>query len=94
MLRAEVLSLPEAIRQTLAHNFDVRASALGRGVAAADLDAEWGAFHPGIRGNITSNSDGSPVSTDPFPGARPPASVVETDSFSLGLGGRTPIGIN
>lgn len=92
VLRAEVLSLPEAIRQTLANNFDVRASALGRGVSAADLDAEWGAFHHGIRGTYTANSDGSPVSTDPFSGARPPASVVETDSYSLGLGGRTPIG--
>lgn len=92
VMRAEVLTLPEAIRQTLANNYEIRSSALGTGVAGADLDAEWGAFHPGIQARITSNDDGSPVSTDPFSGDRPPASVVETDSFSVGVGGRTPIG--
>lgn len=91
-LNVDVLTLPEAIRQTLAHNYDIKATALGTGAAAADLSAERGAFHPGIQGTYTSGEDGSPVSTDPFSGDRPPASVVETDSYSLGIGGRTPIG--
>lgn len=91
-IRAEVLTLPEAIRQTLQHNYVIKASALGAGASRADLDAEWGQFHPGIQGSFTSGEDGSPVSTDPFSGQRPPAAVVETDSFSLGIGGRTPIG--
>lgn len=92
VLRAEILTLPEAIRQTLANNYTIKASSLGAGAARADLDAEWGVFHPGVQGTYTSGEDGSPVSTDPFSGQRPPASVVETDSFSLGVGGRSPIG--
>lgn len=92
VLKAEVLTLPEAIRQTLANNYVIKASALGAGATRADLDAEWGLFHPGIQGSYTAGEDGSPVSTDPFSGQRPPASVVETDQFSIGVGGRSPIG--
>lgn len=92
VLRAEVLTLSDAIRQTLNNNYAIKASALGTGATRADLDAEWGIFHPGIQGSYTSGEDGSPVSTDPFSGDRPPASIVETDSYSIGLGGRTPIG--
>ncbi|GAB5562405.1 MAG: TolC family protein [Synoicihabitans sp.] len=92
VLKAEVLSLPDAIRQALANNYQIKAAALGTGITDADLDAEWGAFHPGLQARVTSSDDGSPVSTDPFSGDRPPASVVETDSYSVGVGGRTPIG--
>lgn len=92
VLKAEVVSLSDAIREALNNNYTIRASALGAGATRADLDAEWGVFHPGFQGRYTSAEDGSPVSTDPFSGDRPPASVVETDSYSLGVGGLTPIG--
>jgi outer membrane protein len=91
-LEAEIITLPEAIRQTLAHNYAIKASALGAGATRADLDAEWGAFHPSVQGSYSSGEDGSPVSTDPFSGQRPPASIVETDQLSVGIGGRSPIG--
>jgi len=92
VLKAEVLTLADAIREALGNNYTIKASALGAGAARADLDAEWGVFHPGFQGRYTSSEDGSPVSTDPFSGVRPPASVVETDTYSLGVGGRSPIG--
>jgi outer membrane protein TolC len=92
VLKAETINLPDAIRQALVHNYTLKSSALGTGAARADLDAAWGQFHPEFTGSYTSGEDGSPVSTDPFSGVRPPASVVETDTYRLGIGGRSPIG--
>ncbi len=92
VLKAEVLTLSDAIREALANNYTIKASALGTGATRADLKAEWGTFHPSIRLNQTSSEDGSPVSSDPFSGDRPPASVSETDIYSAGIGGLSPIG--
>ena len=88
------LTLNEAIRAALAKNYTIKAQAAGTNASRADLSAEWGAFHPGFRGTYTYSNDGSPQPTDPFSGNRPPSSLVESDAYSLGVGGVTPWGLN
>ncbi|WP_221033151.1 TolC family protein [Actomonas aquatica] len=92
--RLDTLSLNDAIRAALAKNYTIQAQAAGTNASRADLSAEWGAFHPGFRATYDYTSDGSPQSADPFTGNRPPASVVETDAYSVGVGGVTPWGLN
>ncbi len=92
--RISSLTLNDAIRAALAKNYTIKAQAAGTNASRAELAAEWGAFHPGIQGRYNFNSDGSPQSADPFTGNRPPSSVVETDSYSIGVGGITPWGLN
>ncbi len=91
---AEAITLNDAIRQALGQNFAIRAQGFGTNATRADLDAEWGAFHPGFRGTYTHSEDGSPQSSDPFTGNRPPSSIVESDTFSLGVGGVSPWGLS
>lgn len=89
-----VMTLPTAIRAALDNNFGIRAQSFGTDAARADLRAEWGAFEPRFNGSYTYSEDGSPQSADPFSGNRPPSSVVEVDSYSLGIGGATPWGLS
>jgi outer membrane protein len=90
----EPMTLNEAIRQALAKNYAIKAQGFGTSATRADLAAEWGAFHPGFQGSYTHSEDGSPQSTDPFSGNRPPSSIVESDVFSLGVGGIAPWGMS
>ncbi len=92
--RITELSLNDAIRAALAKNYTIKAQAAGTRASAAELAAEWGTFHPGFQARYDYNSDGSPQPTDPFSGNRPPSSIVETDSGSIGIGGVTPWGLN
>ena len=89
-----VLTLPDAIRQALANNYTIKAQAFGTNASRADLAAEWGRFDPAFNGNYTFSEDGSPQSADPFSGNRPPSSVVESDTYNLGVGGTTPWGLS
>lgn len=93
-MESDALSLNEAIRQALAKNYTIKAQGFGTNASRADLAAEWGAFHPGFRGSYTHSEDGSPQSSDPFTGNRPPSSIVESDTFSLGVGGISPWGMS
>lgn len=88
------LTLNEAIRQALAKNYTIKAQAAGTNASHADLAAEWGAFHPQFNGSFTHGEDGSPQSSDPYTGNRPPSSIVETDTYNLGIGGVAPWGLN
>ena len=90
----EAISLHEVIRQALGKNYSIKAQGFGTDATRADLGAEWGAFHPGFRGTYTHGEDGSPQSSDPFTGNRPPSSIAETDTFSLGVGGISPWGMS
>ncbi|MCF3648538.1 TolC family protein [Synoicihabitans lomoniglobus] len=91
---SEALSLNDAIRQALDKNFTIKAQASGTMASRADLSAEWGDFHPRFSGSYTHGEDGSPQSADPFTGNRPPSSIVETDTYNLGIGGISPWGMS
>lgn len=88
-----VLTLPEAIQLALAKNYDVQISSLGEPIAGANLLAEWGAFDPVLSGSYFYSEDGNPQSADPFGGSRPPSSIIEADTYEVGVGGATPWGM-
>ncbi len=87
-----VVTLDEAIQLALAKNYSIQVSALGEPIARANLLTEWGAFDPILSASYEYSEDGSPQSADPFGGARPPSSVVETDTYDVSLSGATPWG--
>lgn len=88
------LTLEEAIQRALAKNYTIQIRALGFDIARGNLLAEWGRYDPVLSGSFAHDEDGSPQSADPFSGARPPSSIVETDSVDLSLQGTTPWGLN
>lgn len=88
------ITLEEAIQRALARNFELRIGALGLAVAEGNLLAEWGRYDPVLSASLAYDEDGSPQSTDPFSGARPPSSIVETDSTDLSLQGASPWGLS
>lgn len=88
------LTLDEAIQRALARNFDIRVGALGLDIAKGNLLAEWGRYDPVLSASFTHDEDGSPQSADPFSGARPPSSIVESDVVDFSLQGSSPIGFS
>ncbi len=91
---AAPLTLDEAIQRALARNFELRVEALNLDVAKGNLLAEWGRYDPVLSASFTHDEDGSPQSADPFSGARPPSSIVETDAVDLSLQGSSPWGFS
>lgn len=90
----DALTLDEAIQRALARNFDIRIGAAGLDIAKGNLLAEWGRYDPVLSASFTHDEDGSPQSADPFSGARPPSSIVETDAVDLSLQGSSPWGLS
>ena len=88
------ITLEEAIQRALARNFEIRVGALGLAITEGNLLAEWGRYDPVLSASFAYDEDGSPQSADPFSGARPPSSIVETDTADLSLQGTSPWGFS
>jgi outer membrane protein len=89
-----VTTLPEAIQQALGKNYAIRVQGFSTPIARAELLSAWGRFDPVLSASRFHSEDGNPQPTDPFGGPRPPSSLVEVDSYDVGLSGITPWGLS
>ncbi|MBI5688700.1 MAG: TolC family protein [Verrucomicrobia bacterium] len=87
-LPAAPLSLDDAIRLALQKNQALKVSAFTPDIARANVLAEAGRFDPSLTFRRSYGEGETPVTTTPLT-----RSLVQTDEYSLSLGGYTPWGL-
>lgn len=87
-LRAEPLTVDDAIRLALEKNQRIKVSAFSRGISRANVLAEFGHFEPSITFRRSYSDDHVPVSTGPLV-----VQLTKTDDYRLSLDGSTPWGL-
>jgi outer membrane protein TolC len=91
--RADALSLDNAVRLALANNRSIQVDNYSRAIARANLLAAYGTFDPAINFNRSYTQAYSASSATPDNGFLPPATLIEADYYSVGLGGLLPWGL-
>ncbi len=86
------LSLEEAIRLALLNNHSIKVDVFTRGVGRANLLAAYGAFDPSINFARSYNEYYNPSLPSASNGFLPSAELIQTDSYSVSLGGSMPWG--
>lgn len=89
---APALTLDDAIKLALANNRAIKVDAYTRAIARANLLAAYGQFDPAIsfRRSYSESNSASFASTDT--GFIPVTTVIQSDNYSISLGGLTPWG--
>lgn len=85
---APALTLEEAIHLALEKNQQIKVESYGRSIARANLLTALGQFDPAVTFRRSYSEDGTPYSADPFI-----KQLVQNDSYSLALEGRSPWGM-
>jgi outer membrane protein len=86
------LTLDDAIKLALANNQAIKVDAYTKAIARANLLAAYGSFDPAIsfRRSYSESNSASFTSTDT--GFIPVTTVIQSDNYSISLGGLTPWG--
>lgn len=87
------LTLDDAVRLALANNQSLKVDAFSRSAAKADLLAATGAFDPAINFGRSYSENYTASFTSTGTAFIPITTFIETDSYSLSLGGVTPWGL-
>lgn len=87
------LSLDDAIRLALANNQSLKVDAFSRAAAKADLLAAYGAFDPAINFGRSYGQTYSASFTSTGTAFIPITTFIQSDNYSLALGGLTPWGL-
>ncbi|MBI2515279.1 MAG: TolC family protein [Opitutae bacterium] len=91
---AEHITLQDAIQRALAKNYTIKSHAFDVSVARARVTEQFGIFDPKLTGSYNYSDSELPQLVDPATGVRPAASISRDDSYSLGLNGLLPWGLN
>lgn len=91
---SEHVTLHDAIARALANNFTIKSSSFEVSIASARVIEQIGLFDPKLSGSYQFNENETPRLVDPLTGTRPSALREKNDSYSLGLGGVLPWGLN
>ena len=87
------LTLDDAVRLALANNRSIKVDAFTRAAAKADLLAAYGAFDPALNFNRSYGQSFSGYFTSIGTGIIPSTTFSQSDTYSLGIGGLTPWGL-
>ncbi|MFA5264753.1 MAG: TolC family protein [Opitutaceae bacterium] len=87
------LTLDQAIRLALAKNYTIRVQSYEVPIAQAAVTEALGRFDAKLSGSTNDSRDELPNLLNPLSGARPPATVTDTDTYSLALAGSIPGGL-
>jgi outer membrane protein TolC len=88
------ISLQEAIDMALQHNFDVQIQRFLPDLSRMTLEGSYGAYDPVLSASGQHNYSLSPGGLTPGSNVPFPSTGVESDSFSAGLSGLLPWGLN
>jgi outer membrane protein TolC len=88
----QYLTLDDAIRLALANNRSIKVDAYSRSIARANLLSAYGAFDPSVNFDRSYSEAYSPSLASADNGFLPPATLVQTDNYSLTLTGTLPWG--
>lgn len=91
---AERITLQDAIHRALVKNYAIKSDAFDVSVATARVMEQFGIFDPKITGSYNYSDSETPQLIDPATGVRPAALFNKNDSYSLGLNGVMPWGLN
>ena len=86
------LPLDDAIRLALASNLSIKVDAYSRSISRANLLSAYGAFDPALNFNRSYGEQYSSSLSTPQNGFLPPATLTQTDYYSLTLNGVLPWG--
>jgi outer membrane protein TolC len=92
-LRAELITLHDAIQRALAKNFTIQTGTFDVSIANALVSEQLGIFDPKLTGSYNASNSESPQLADPTTGLRPPALLDKDNTYNLGLGGLLPWGL-
>ena len=90
----EKLTLTDAIQRALAKNYSIKRSSFDVSIAKARVTEQLGIFDPKLTGSYGYNDSLNPQLIDPNTGLRPAAGETKDETYSLGLGGLLPWGLN
>ncbi|MFI5336776.1 MAG: TolC family protein [Opitutales bacterium] len=90
----EKITVHDAVERALAKNFTIRASAFNVSISAAQVTQQFGIFDPSLTSSYNFSNNHAPQLVDPATGLRPAATQEKIDSYSAGLGGLLPWGLN
>ncbi len=94
MHRVEKLTLADAIQRALAKNYSIKRSSFDVSIAKAQVAEQLGIFDPKLTGSYGYSDSENPQLINPITGVRPAASKSSDQTYSLGLGGLLPWGMN
>jgi outer membrane protein len=89
---AQPLSLEDAIKLALANNRSIKVDAYSRSIARANLLAAYGGFDPAVNFSRSYSEAYNPSLPSASNGFLPSATLIQSDNYSLALGGATPWG--
>jgi outer membrane protein TolC len=92
-MRAESLTLNDAIRGALAHNPSLKVENYNRGISRANVTTAWGRFDPSINFRRTYSDNELPTSNT-VAGLRPFITRYKEDDYRLSLDGVLPGGLS
>ena len=87
------LTLDDAIRLALANNRSIKVDAFSRSIARANLLAAYGQFDPALNFSRSYSESYTPTLSSADSGFLPPATLIQTDNYSLALEGIMPWGL-
>lgn len=90
---AQPLTLDDAIRLALANNRSIKVDAYSRSIARANLLAAYGQFDPALNFSRSYSESYTPTLSTADSGFLPPATLIQTDNYSLALEGIMPWGL-
>jgi outer membrane protein len=93
VLRADPLTLPEAIQLALAHNPNLKVVNFSRGIAQAGVLSAYGQFDPAIDFRRKYSDTETPAASS-LSGLNPFVGRTKEDDYSLSLDGVTPWGLS
>jgi outer membrane protein TolC len=87
------LTLDDAISLALANNRSIKVDAYSRSIARANLLSAYGQFDPSLNFTRSYQEAYTASSAAPENGFLPPATLIQSDYYSLSLGGVLPWGL-
>ncbi len=95
-LFVEKLTLTDAIQRALAKNYAIKRSSFDVSIARARVMEQLGIFDPKLTGTYGYSNSVNPhlIDASTLPPVRPLASEARNETYSLGLGGLLPWGLN
>ena len=90
----EKLTLNDAIQRALAKNYSIKRSAFDVSIARARVTEQLGIFDPKLTGSYGYSDSMNPQLINPTTLLRPAASESQNETYSFGLGGLLPWGLN